>query len=252
MVTPATSVQLEALACLRGRHDTCPHGLDDRARLLDQLRVAGVHPARQIEVVLEPDAHVAPEQYRLCDPWHLHTAYRKRSPHALGGQVVHHGEQVPHVRRDPVGDAGAQLDHGRGGHETFLDHLLDERQVAGVEHLQLHFNPQIAQYPGTLAAVIRGGNVGAVAVAEVERAAIQRGDLGAIQPLAAQFDHVAHALLLADEVAAGRGSVGQPLRADADVAAHAAGQIDDDVDLALADALDYLAVVTCRHAESAG
>ena len=40
--------------------------------------------------------------------------------------------------------------------------------------------------------------------------------------------------------------------ADTDVASHAAGEIDDDVDLAFADALHDLAVVARRHAEGAG
>ena len=60
---------------------------------------------------------------------------------------------------------------------------------------------------------------------------------------------MAHALFLADEVRTGRRRIGQSLVTDADVAAHAAGQIDDDVDLALADALDDFAVVARLHAE---
>jgi hypothetical protein len=63
---------------------------------------------------------------------------------------------------------------------------------------------------------------------------------------------VTHALFLAAKVAARSRSVRKALIADDDVAAHAAGQIDDDVDLALPDALYYFAVVAGLHAERAG
>jgi hypothetical protein len=50
----------------------------------------------------------------------------------------------------------------------------------------------------------------------------------------------------------GAGRVRQAVVADADVAAHAAGEIDDHVDLALADLLDDFTVVARGHAEGAG
>jgi hypothetical protein len=65
----------------------------------------------------------------------------------------------------------------------------------------------------------------------------------------AQIDDVAHAILLGHEVAAGCRRVLQAMIADDDVAAHAAGEVDDDVDLALTDSLDHLAVVFRLHAE---
>src|SRR5438874_461220 len=238
MGTPDTSVQLQPLPRLGRGHDPRAHGLDDGARLLDQLRVARIHPAAEIKVVLEPHAHVAAEQYRLRDPRHLHAAQREGAPHARRGQRVHHGEQVPDVRGHPVGDAGAQLDHGGGGDQAFLDQLLHEGQITGVEHFQLHFHAQVTQDASALTLVVGRGNVGAVAIAEVERTAVEGGDVGAVQSLAAQFDDVPHALLLAHEVGTGGGGVLEAAPADTDIAPHAAGEVDEHVDLALADALE--------------
>src|SRR6516225_11648836 len=149
---PATSGDLEPLACLCGGEDACAHRLDDGARLLDQLCVARVHPAREVQVVLKPDAHVAAEEYRLCHPGHLHAAHGEGGPHALRREVVHHGKQVADVGGHAVGNAGAQLDHRRGGYQTFLDHLLHEPEVAGVEYLELHLDAELAQDAGALTA----------------------------------------------------------------------------------------------------
>src|ERR1700753_2943538 len=63
---------------------------------------------------------------------------------------------------------------------------------------------------------------------------------------------MAHAVLLTDEVTAGPGSAFQPLVGDHDVAAHSRGEIDDDVNLALTDALDDFTVVPRLHCEFAG
>src|SRR5580700_4200631 len=63
---------------------------------------------------------------------------------------------------------------------------------------------------------------------------------------------MAHSILLADEVAARARCAFEALIRDHDVATHAAGQIDDHVDFALADAFDNLAVVAGIHAELAG
>src|SRR5262249_11559166 len=138
MGMPATSVELEAVPDLGGGEDARAHGLDDRARLLHQLRVARVHAAAEIEIVLKAYSHVAAEQYRLRHPRHLHATHGEGTPHAVLGERVHHGQQVTDVRRHAVGDAGAQLNHRRPGDETLLDHLLHEPEVARIEYLELH------------------------------------------------------------------------------------------------------------------
>ena len=51
--------QAEPLARLLGAEDAHVHGVEDAHRALDQLAVAGEHAAREVDVVLEADAHVA-------------------------------------------------------------------------------------------------------------------------------------------------------------------------------------------------
>src|SRR5581483_7833875 len=133
----------------------------------------------------------------------------------------------------------------------FLDHLPDEPEIAGIEHFQLGLHPQVAQNRGTLTKVVRRRDVSAVTVAEVETAAVERGDIGTVEPLVAQVDYMAHAVFLTAEVGSFGRRVLQSVVTDADIAAHAAGEVDDDVDLAFADALYHFTVVTCLHAEGA-
>src|SRR5580658_11049691 len=68
------SMQLQPFAGLRRGGDARAHRLDDAPRLLDQLGIARVDTATEVQVVLEPDAHVAAEQHRLRRPRHLHPA----------------------------------------------------------------------------------------------------------------------------------------------------------------------------------
>jgi len=60
----------------------------------------------------------------------------------FSGRELTHGQQMADVRRNAPGDAHAQLDEGRRIEQPLLDHLLDEPQVAGVEHLQSGFTPR--------------------------------------------------------------------------------------------------------------
>src|ERR1700722_19239164 len=67
----------------------------------------------------------------------------------------------------------------------------------------------------------------------------------------AQVDDMTHAVLLADEVAAGVWGALQALIGYHNISTHAAGKIDYHVNFALADALDDLAVMAGLHAEIA-
>src|ERR1700733_507654 len=156
------------------------------------------------------------------------------------------------VGRCAVGNSGAQLDKHRGRDQLLLDHLLYEPKIAGVEYFQFGLDPKLAQDLGTTAQVIRGRDIGAVAVAEIQAAAIERGNFRPVEAFAAQLDDVSHALFLAAEVTTRRRRVLQPALADADITAHAAGQIDNHIHLALAYALDDFAVMARLHAERAG
>src|SRR5690242_5295288 len=158
---------------------------------------------------------------------------------------------MPGVGGHAVRYTGAELDEGRRRNEVLLDELPHEPEIARVEHLQLRFDAKIAQDGGAAAQIVGRRYIGPVAVAEIEAAAVERRDVGAIEALLAQLDDMAHSLLLADEVRARRGSILESPLAYADVASHAARQIDDDVDAAFADALHHLAVVAGSHAESA-
>src|SRR5277367_4982997 len=159
---------------------------------------------------------------------------------------------MAHVGRNSVGNAHAQLNERGRGQEPFLDHLPDEPEIAGVENLQLRLDPEILGNGGALAQIVGGGDVGAIAVAEVQGAAGQGGDIRPVKAFMAQVDDMAHAVFLADEIAAGARRILQPVIAHHDVAAHAAGEIHEHIDFALADALDDFAVVLGLHAEGAG
>src|SRR3954449_2458845 len=50
------------------------HRLEDRHRALDELRVGGEHAAREVQVVLQPDPHVAARQRGERDVRQLHAA----------------------------------------------------------------------------------------------------------------------------------------------------------------------------------
>ena len=60
---------------------------------------------------------------------------------------------------------------------------------------------------------------------------------GRYKPSVAQLDDVAHALALGHEIRTGGRGILEAVLADADIAAHAAGEVDQHVNLALADAL---------------
>ena len=88
---------------------------------------------------------------------------------------------------------------------------------------------------GAPAQVVGRRDVGPVVVAEIEAAAVERGDVRAVEPFLAELDDVAHPLFLADEVGARSRGILEPVLADANVAAHAAREIDEDIDAAFAD-----------------
>ncbi len=58
------------------------------------------------------------------------------------GQPLHHGEEGRRVVGGAVGDAHAQLDQRRRVDQPVADQLVDEHQMAGVEHLELRLDPK--------------------------------------------------------------------------------------------------------------
>src|SRR5277367_101969 len=236
------SMQLQALARLGRGEYSGANGLNDSSGLLHQLSIAGVDALAQVQIVLESDAHIAAKQHSLGHPGHLHAADRKGAPIAVLRQRVDHGEQVSHVRRNAIGDAHAQLNHRRSDQQSFLDHLFDEGQITRIEYFQFRLDAQILANGGPLAQVIRRRYVGSIAVAEIQAAAIQSRNVRPVQAFMAQVDDMTHAVLLADKVAAGARGALEALIGNHNISTHAASQIDYHVDLALAYALDDLAV----------
>ena len=150
------------------------------------------------------------------------------------GLLVGHGLGV--IGRTPR-DSEAELEHRRAVDQAFGDELLAEPQVSAVEdfHLWLH---AIGADELRLFAQLRGGlDDDGIAIAEVQRAAIERADLGA------EFLHVDEALLGADAIRAGAEIEGLGARAHFNVAAHAGGEVDYDLLVLRPDALHHLGVV---------
>src|ERR1700722_12529746 len=171
------STQLQFFAGLRRGEHARAHGFDDGARLFHELGIAGVNTLAQVEIVLESHANVAPEQHGLRHPRHLHAADGERTPVAILGQRIDHRQQVAHVGRYSPGDAHAQLYQRRRREQPLLDHLLHEPEVARIEYFEFRLHAQVLGNGGALAQIVRSGDVGAVPVAEIQRAAIERGDV---------------------------------------------------------------------------
>src|SRR5690606_30487075 len=134
----------------------------------------------------------------------------------------------PGIRGSAVGDALAQLVERRIVQEALLVHDVGEPQVAGVEDLQLRLHAQLADARRAGPHHVRGRDVDAGALAEVEGAAVQSADLRA------QDLDVRESLSLIHQVRAVDGDRGV-LRVDDEVAAHAGGHVDDGIDVRGAD-----------------
>lgn len=181
----------------------------------------------------------------MCGHRHLHATNAEAGPHGVGGQVVDHGFHGGGIGRRAPGNAQAQLEQ-RVIEQPFLDHLLGEPQVAGVEDFQLGLYAQFLDTFGAGTQLRRGGHVNGVAIAEVQRAAVQGADFRQ------QLFNVGQAGQRADQVGIGPELHGVLAATDLQVAAHAGGEVDDDVDVGLADALHHFAVQGHIAAELAG
>src|SRR3954471_9601238 len=74
----AMAHEAELLADVVGAEHAHVHRLEDRPRALDELAVRREASARQVEVVLEPDADVAAAERRERDVGKLHAPDRER------------------------------------------------------------------------------------------------------------------------------------------------------------------------------
>src|SRR5882724_1718436 len=227
--------QAELLARLDRRQRTRAHELDDLDRLLDELAVGGEDALLEKQVVLKPDADVAAEQDSLRHHRHLHAADAESGPMAVGGQLIDEGLHRRRIRRRAPGNAEADLEQRRLRQQPFLHHLLGEPEMAGIEYFELRLDAELVDPPGALAQILRRGDVDHVAVAEIQRAAIERANFrqqlfDMDEPLE-RSHHVRR-----------RAGLGRLVVPHLEVATHAGGEIDHHVGAAAADALDDFAV----------
>src|SRR3954470_18103800 len=125
----AMAHESQLLAHVVGAEDARVHRLEDRPRALDEIGVRRQPPARQVEVVLEADAHVAAAQRRERDVGQLHPTDRERREHRAGRQARDEREQRRRVVRRAVADAHAELDERRVVDEPVADELVDHHEV---------------------------------------------------------------------------------------------------------------------------
>src|SRR6218665_1938568 len=174
--TRAARRQPQLAAALGGRQHPSTETLDDFARTLDQRTVARMHAAIEPQIVLQAHTHLPPEQHRLREHRHLHAPDAEAGPVRARRQVVNHGLHRASVCRGTPWNTEAQLKQWRIVEQTFLEQLLGEPQMPGVEYLQLGLDAE-RLYAFGAGAQLRGRrHVDVVAVTEVERAAIERAD----------------------------------------------------------------------------
>ena len=135
-------------------------------------------------------------------------------------------------------NAEAELEQRRIVDQAFGAKLLGEPEIAGIEDLHLRLDAIGLDEPGLFAQLRRRLHDDGVAVAEIERAAIERADFRA------QLGDMEEPLDRADEIGAcaSLNFIGLFAGADLEIAAHAGGEVDDDVLVLGADALDDFAI----------
>ena len=146
-------------------------------------------------------------------------------------------------RRRTAVDAQAELEQRIAGHCAARYQFQRDADLAHVEHFKLGFH---APFHGVSRHDFQiGGAVDRQEVAEIHAAAIERAQLRA-QPV-----HMFHALI-------GSGHVGavdhdrRIFRIQAELSAHAAGEVENDIDIRSADAFHHLVVIFKFPAARAG
>src|SRR6266540_7482477 len=89
----ATTPEPQLLAHLVGPEHPDVHALEDRDRALDELAVRRGNPAREVDVVLQADAHVAARHRCHRDVRQLHAPDRERREDRVLRQLVDEREQ---------------------------------------------------------------------------------------------------------------------------------------------------------------
>ena len=226
----------EDLAALVGGRDLGTHALDDGPRALDELRVGRLDALGQVEVVLQPDPHVAAEQDRLGHPRHLHRAERERRPHGVLRELLRPSPPASPGR--PGAPYGMPMQSwyiaGASIRPSSTRVLANHRWPVSKISISTA-DAELLDLLGALAEHVRGADVDQAALAEVEAAAVERADVGEQLLDVGEPVDAAHQVGAVDE----RRRV---VRVEHQVAAHAGGGVDDDVDVGGPDPLDDLAV----------
>src|SRR5208283_2180234 len=134
----------QPLASLARREHTRTQLLDESAGALDELRIRREHALLEIEIVLEPDAHVAAEQHGLRHHRQLHSTDPERRPQRTRRQRIAQGEHGLAARGGSVLDAEAELKERRALDEPLAQQLLGELDVAELEYLDLRADARLA------------------------------------------------------------------------------------------------------------
>src|SRR6218665_3381023 len=234
--TRAARRQPQLAAALGGRQHPGTETLDDFARTLDQPTVARMHAALEPQIVLQANAHMPAEQHRLREHRHLHAPDAEAGPVRARRQVVNHGLHRASVCRGTPGNTEAQLKQWRIVEQPFLEQLLGEPQMAGVEYLQLGLEAERLYAFGGGPQLRWRRHVDVVAVTEVERAAIERADFRQ------QFLDMHQPGQPADQIGALAETHRLLTGADLQIAPHAGRQIDDDIGVGAANAVNHFAV----------
>ena len=230
--------QGEAVADLGRSLHAHVHRLEDAHGAGDEVGVRGQLARPGVQVVLQPDAHVAAGEHGHGHERQLHAADRERREHGARGQQVDHRQQRRRVVGRPVGDAHAQLHEHGVVDQAVGEQLAHHHEVAGVEHLQLGTDTELLHLPGHRAQHARRVDHDVVAArGEVHRPAVEGADLRL------QGTDVVEAFGRAGHVGAGgRHRQRCLVAAEHEVASHAGGQVDHDVDVGVADPFDDLGV----------
>ncbi len=134
----------------------------------------------------------------------------------------------------PPGDAETDLIKRVAVDQSLRDKLAGEHHLPDIEHLELGLDAAVANDGGGTPQMIRRVDLDVIAVAEVHRPAVEAADLGQ------KIHHMLNPFLRRSEIRPRRRCV-QVVVIDDPGSAHPRRQIDDDVGVAVAESIDYLA-----------
>ena len=216
------------------------HVVEDAHGLLAQCRVARRQFAlADVDVVFHADAHVAAEEPGRRQHREFPAADGEGRPHRVGRQQRVRVDQRLRRRDEAVADPHHDLEQRRALEHALREQHMRELDVAGVEHFQLRLRAGLLDgFRHDSHVFRRVDHRGRTRPHGVE---VERGDIRF------EFDDVLDALERRNEGRARSGDA-RIVLARYEAAAGAGGEVDDQIGILVADALDHLAVVGELHA----